>query len=134
MKSLAIFILFFWASTIQAEDTVWDSLMPKTHDTGWWVRESSFQVLNLIDTSQTLQISTDCRNNNHPRYKENGFLFPDCPNPSRILFTKILVGGGHYWVSNNADARIAKTFQYATLWPYVYVVGHNYELGLNFTW
>lgn len=112
----------------------WASLSPRSHDAGWWARESSFQALNLVDVSQTLQIATDCRNNPTPRYQEAGFLFPECPNPARIIFTKGLVALGHYWVSNKADAPIARTFQYATVVPYVYVVGHNYELGLGFTW
>lgn len=92
-------------------------------------RESAFQVVNLIDWGQTLDISADCQAGG-TKYEMNPAL-PTCPSRGEVNRHFAVAAGLHLLASAWIPARYRSPWQYITLGTSGAIVLHNHHIGLK---
>jgi len=88
-------------------------------------RESAFQVLNLVDLGQTLNIV-----NRSDLYEQNPVLGKH-PKKKKV-YTYFIAGGfAHYGISRFLTPKNRQIWQYVTIGFGVGTVWRNYTIGVN---
>lgn len=121
MKKTFLFCVLFFTPCVNASD--WT-------DADTW-RESTWQVINIIDWGQTLDITNQCQDQTG-RYKyETNPLLSKCPTRSEVNRYFITSAITHGLISNYLPTKYREAFQYVTIGFSAQMVIDNYRIGLK---
>ena len=88
-------------------------------------REIAFQVINIVDLGQTLNIVEN------DDYVELNPLLGKHPTKKEVYNYFALSGLTHYLISRNLSKSNRSAWQYVTFGISLGAVGHNYRIGLK---
>lgn len=92
-------------------------------------RETAWQLLNMADMSQTLQIATDCRSDSPEHFEANRNL-GRCPDHAQVRLWFFGTSLLHYLIADAMPEPMARGFQWGTIIYTGNAVKHNIHFGL----